>query len=138
MFGLFKRKPQELPKFEEIRTSEFGNKYFGRAKPWDWLNEEMIHVFDPSTAKWITMDPWFQQIYLAAEGKMTLLEFAINIAKMYSKRQGIPEGLDTMLLAYFRQLHNDMKLLKLSLQPFELEKNHKLTMSEYGKLKENN
>lgn len=136
MLGFFKKKPLELPEFKAIRGSEFGNKYFGRAKPWDWLDNEMIHIIDPKSLKHITMDPWFQQIYLRAEGKETLLEFAQNIAQMYSRREGIPEGLDEMLLDFFNQMYSDLELLKIEDQPFELEINYKLTISEFKKLKE--
>lgn len=136
MFGLFKKKNTELPTFEAIRNSALCNLYFGRCKPWNWLNDEMIYVIDPHSAKHITMDPWFQQIYLRAEGQITFLQFAEKMAGMYSKREGIPNGLDEMFLNFFEKMCNEEQLLKTSDTPFELEINYKLTMSEYAKWKE--
>ncbi len=68
MFGIFKKKPKELPKFDFLHSYEKKHKYFIRTLQWDWLNEEMIHLFDNKSPRVITMDEWPQQIYLDADG----------------------------------------------------------------------
>jgi hypothetical protein len=138
MFNLFKKKNNSLPAFEKLQKSEYKDLYFGRIRPWNWLNDEHIYIVEVETLRHVTMDPWYQLIYLAADGNHTLSEFVYKTASMYSRREGIPNELDETILECFTKLVEEMKYLKTSESPFELEINHKLTMKEYEKFKNSN
>lgn len=57
--AFFKKKKNELPSFDYMENSFMRDKYFCRTLQWDFLNAEMIHIFDHkgSTPRMITMDP---------------------------------------------------------------------------------
>ena len=67
----------EIPKSELIEQSPFKNKYLVRLKPWDWLTKTEIYIMSKRDKKpaMITMDPWPQEIYLSANGQITVSEF---------------------------------------------------------------
>lgn len=113
MFGLFKKKNQEMPPFNDLNNSAWKGKYFVRLAPWDWLNREMIHVFDLNSPRVITMDPWAQIVYLEADGQKTVHEFVYQMASKYSADEKIPDELDKTILEVMESLLND-KLIELS------------------------
>lgn len=112
MFGIFKREKREMPPFDDLNNSPLKGKYFIRLAPWDWLNQEMIHVFDPNSPRVITMDPWVQIIYLEADGQKTVHEIVYQMASSYSPNEAIPRELDKQIIYVIESLLND-KLVEL-------------------------
>ncbi|MEW7291329.1 hypothetical protein [Aquimarina sp. 2304DJ70-9] len=113
MFGIFKKKPKVLPNFEFLTGYAEKNKYFVRTLQWDWLNEEMIHLFDNKSPRVITMDEWPQQIYLDADGQKTIEEYIIWIANKYSRGQ-VPSTLDKDIILMIEDLIEDGEMIKLT------------------------
>lgn len=112
MFNIFRRKKEEAHRFEKLENSEWKDKYFVRTMQWDWLNETMIHVFDNKRPRMITMDPWFQQVFLDAEGRKTVKEYVLWMADQYKKGQ-IPKELDETILKVISDLINDGRMIEL-------------------------
>jgi len=112
MFGIFKRKKREMPPFDDLNNSQLRDKYFIRLAPWDWLNQEMIHVFDLNSPRVITMDPWVQIIYLEADGQKTVHELVYQMASSYSRNEAIPHELDKQIIYVIDSLLKD-KLIEL-------------------------
>lgn len=99
-----------MPHFDALDNSSLKGKYFIRLAPWDWLNQEMIHVFDLNSPRVITMDPWLQVVYLHADGQKTIQEFVFEIASTY--KETVPDGLDKCILEVVESLLND-RLIEL-------------------------
>ena len=99
--------------FEKINQSELKDKYFARTEKWDWLNNEMIHVMDSKSPRMITFDPWPQQIYLDAEGKMTVEEYILDFATKYPENQ-IPFELPNTILEQLNILIYVEKIVEIS------------------------
>ena len=112
MFGIFKRKKREMPPFDDLNNSPLRGKYFIRLAPWDWLTQEMIHVFDLNSPRVITMDPWVQIIYLEADGQKTVHEVVHQMASSYSPNEAIPHELDKQIIHVIESLLKD-KLIEL-------------------------
>ena len=112
MFGLFKRKKREMPPFADLNSSPLRDKYIIRLAPWDWLNRDMIHVFDLNSPRVITMDPWVQVIYLEADGQKTIHEIVYQMASGYRRNEAIPNELDKQILYVVDSLLRD-KLIEL-------------------------
>lgn len=114
MFSFFKKKKNELPSFDYMENSFMRDKYFCRTLQWDFLNAEMIHIFDHkgSTPRMITMDPWLQQVYLDADGQKTVKEYILEMANLYAP-QPIPENLDKEIIGVLEELIKDGELVKL-------------------------
>src|SRR2546430_1194553 len=94
MFNLFNKK--QLPLFEHLYLSEYQNKYFVRIAEWDWLNKENITVYDSYQPRMLTLDPWPQLVFVAANGQMTVKEYVYYMAGKYSG--SVPEILDKTIL----------------------------------------
>ena len=68
MLKLFKFN-KKIPSFDYLKDYKSQNLYFRRIASWAWLNNDMIFVMDPNAPRFITLDPWPQKIFLAAEGQ---------------------------------------------------------------------
>ena len=112
MFSLFKKKRIELPEFEELKTSKIRDSYFIRRATWDWLDRETINVVDPNAPRVLTLDPWLQTIFLAANGQITITEFTNSMATKYGSKSSIPDGLDRTILGEIQKLV-DLKIVEL-------------------------
>lgn len=112
MFGIFKKTRKELPNFEYLNNYSDRGKYFVRTLQWDWLNEEMIHLFDNKSPRVITMDEWPQQIYLDADGKKTIEEYILSMANQYSRGQ-VPATLDKDMILMIEDLIEDGEMIRL-------------------------
>ncbi|MBQ4819318.1 hypothetical protein [Aquimarina sp. MMG016] len=95
------------------------HKYFIRTLQWDWLNEEMIHLFDNKSPRVITMDEWPQQIYLDADGQKTIEEYIIWMANKYGRGQ-VPTTLDKDMILMIEDLIGDGEIIKLTDEKTEL------------------
>ena len=111
MFGIFKRKPKVLPKFEYLESYLNKDKYFVRTLQWDWLNKREIHLFDNKSPRIITMGEWPQQIYLDADGKRTVSEYILWMANQFGNGK-VPEDLDKSMIQTMEDLIEDGEMLK--------------------------
>jgi len=103
MFSFFKRKPN-YPSFTALQSFQKKDAYFIRVAQWYWLNDEMITIIDPHNARMLTMDPWPQLVFLAANGQMTVQEYVHYMADKYSGT--IPAELDKTILHELEKLEN--------------------------------
>ncbi len=71
---------------EFICSYDNRDKYFIRTKPWDWLNEKEIYVTDKvdGSPKMLTFGFWSQEIYLDANGQITVTELINLVRKQYN------------------------------------------------------
>ena len=95
MFGIFKNK-KEHPAFDTLNNFNKKDFYFIRVTPWDWLNKEIITVFDPHNSRVFTLDAWPQYIFIAANGQMTVQEYVYYMADKYKGK--IPDELDQTII----------------------------------------
>ena len=105
------------------------DKYFARTKPWDWLNEKEIYVAGKvdGKPKMITFEFWPQEIYLDANGKITVRQL-IDVAKQQylDSNMSIPKELDKIIIECLDSLVHELKIVefsdnKINLRP-EIEK----------------
>ncbi|MBB6498313.1 hypothetical protein [Pedobacter cryoconitis] len=134
MFGeFFKRKKISVPEFQALEASLLKDKYFIRVKPWDWLNKKEIYVASKLNDRptMITMDFWPQEIYLSADGQITVSEF-IHIAakKFIDNNHPAPEHLDAELIEQLEALVNEMKIVELKVARTDLNPIVVLPMSK--------
>lgn len=103
-----------MPSFDYVENSSMKDKYFCRTLQWDWLNEELIHLFDHKGTKprVVTMDPWFQEVYLEADGQKTVKEYILWMASLYQS-EPIPENLDREIIEVMEGLIKDGDLIQL-------------------------
>ncbi|WP_010518577.1 hypothetical protein [Croceivirga radicis] len=125
MFGIFKKKPKELPNFEFLKNYQDKEKYFIRTMQWDWLDDKMIHAIDNKSPRMITMGEWPQQIFLDADGQKTIEEYVIWMANQFSHGK-VPENFDESMILTIEDLIADGEMLRLVNEktklPYYLEK----------------
>lgn len=95
MFNLF-RSNKKPPAFSKLQTYEFREFYFRRIAQWSWMGEKTIFVIDPNAPRFITMDPWPQKIFMAADGQSTISDYVHSVAKKYRGR--VPDLLDATII----------------------------------------
>lgn len=112
MFGLFKKKPKELPTFHFLQNYQNKKKYFIRTLQWDWLDDKMIHAYDNKSPRMITMGEWPQQIFLDADGQKTIEEYVIWMASQFSQGK-VPDNFDESMILTIEDLITDGEMLRL-------------------------
>ena len=67
--------------------------YFSRTTPWSRLGDQIVahDSITPQAPRMVTMEPWHQQVFLAADGEHTIGEFVDHMSKLYEG--GAPPGL---------------------------------------------
>src|SRR4051812_21411650 len=100
MFNLFKRH-KKYPPFETLKQYDKQYHYFLRIAEWDWLDKENIYVVAPSNPRMLTVNPWGQWVFMAANGQMTVTEYVLYMAEKYTGE--IPAILDKTIID---ELHN--------------------------------
>lgn len=95
MFNLF-RLNRKIPEFDRLKGYQFQNYYFRRIAPWAWQDKFTIFVIDPNAPRFITMDPWPQKIFIAANGQLTISDYVYAVAREY--RGKVPELLDGTII----------------------------------------
>lgn len=124
MFNLFKSS-KKLPAFPTLSAFAHKSQYFRRTASWTSNGKDII-VADSHRPRIITMDPWPQIIFIAADGQMTIEQYVHYIAKQYSGK--VPEELDVTIINEIQSLLNE-KLIELCEtqqrpeQPFDLPGN---------------
>eukprot|EP01132_Coremiostelium_polycephalum_P018882 gene18882-22486_t len=95
---LFQKKKVSMPVFESLEASTTKDMFFVRLKPWDWLTEKEIY-----------------QIYLFANGQVTVSEFIHSMAKRFLDwNNPVPENFDRILLEEFEALVNEVKIVEFT------------------------
>ncbi|WP_298900261.1 hypothetical protein [uncultured Psychroserpens sp.] len=119
--------------FEALESSEIKDSYFYRNSKWDWLNNDMIHVFDNERPRVITMDPWPQKVFLDALGQQTVEEYILSVANEYPKNQA-PKELDQVILKQLEDLAYGENVITISSSPFALNASILNPMTEEGNI----
>lgn len=129
----FKKKNTDKVRFLIMESSPLKDKYFIRIKPWDWLNKEQIYVASKIEDKptMITMDFWAQEIYLDADGQITVSELLEIAAKQYiDAKMAIPDNLDLILISELESLVNELKIVEFTDVKTTIPLNISLPMSK--------
>jgi hypothetical protein len=95
MFNLFKSN-KKLPPFPFLASFPDKTRYFLRAASWMWTSESQIIAIDQHAPRIVTMDPWPQLIFLAAEGQKTIEEYVYHMAEQYIGK--VPAKLDETII----------------------------------------
>lgn len=105
---------------ESLKYEVIKDQYFYRTEKWDWLSNDMIHVYDSTRPRMITMDPWPQEVYLDAIGNVTVREYIRDFFNRYPEGQA-PEGLKENIIEVLTGLAVEESLVKFSDVPVTLE-----------------
>ncbi len=67
--------------------------YFSRAATWLLMGEQVVvhDSFSPKAPRMITMEPWHEVVFMAADGEHTVGQFVAQMGAQYSG--GTPAGL---------------------------------------------
>ncbi|WP_282075349.1 hypothetical protein [Maribacter aquivivus] len=128
MFNFFKKKIS-APEFEFIKSYPHKDKYFSRIKKWDWLNAEQINLFEKDQTgkiKIITMDYWSQEMFLDADGKITIQEYLNVLVKQFQdSKMKIPKDLDEFMIETLWSLKTDLSAIEFTNSPIEINSEFK-------------
>ena len=117
MFNIFRRNiGREYPEFESLNQYSDRDKYFWRTKKWYWHTGKEIAVID--MPRFITLDPWPQQVFLDATGQKTIGEYIHFLASKYSGK--IPTELDETVIHQIKKLLQE-SIISLSSEPQQLD-----------------
>jgi len=95
MFKLFKTN-KKLPPFAVLKAFPDKDKYFRRIASWVESGDYGIIVTDPNAPRIITMDPWPQLVFLAADGQRTIEQYIYYMAGQYTGK--VPDKLDETII----------------------------------------
>ena len=101
MLKLFKFN-KKLPAFDRLKSFDQRNQYFRRKASWSWVDTNTICVIDPNRPRILTMDPWPQIVFLAANGQRTIEEYVFEVADRYTGK--IPDQLDETIIYQIQKL----------------------------------
>jgi len=77
------------------------NNYFVRCACYEMMGEHIV-VVDPKSPRVITLDPWLEVIFAAADGQRTLEQFIEKLKTQYAG--GAPVGLEEQTLQLMQKL----------------------------------
>lgn len=133
MFNFFKRN-KEIPSFNFIETYPKKDMYFSRNKKWNWLNGKKIFLADKDSdgkTKMISLDYWFQEMFLDADGQKTISEYLkVLINQFQESNMKIPSDLDQFMIETLESLNVDLNAIKFTSFPGELDIEFDKPMSE--------
>jgi len=112
----FNKKKVSMPEFPGLESSTLKDKFFVRIRPWDWLTEKEIYVAAKLNDRptMITMEYWPQQVYLLADGQITVSEFIHIVANRFIKfNNPVPDNFDVDLLEVIEEMVNEMNIIKI-------------------------
>ena len=80
------------------------NQYFSRAATWHRLDGRLVvhDSFSPRAPRMITMEPWFEVAFMAADGRQTVGEFVRHTGSQY--QGGTPPGLREQIHGIIHEL----------------------------------
>lgn len=117
---LFGQKPKVSGLVENYDKRDW---YIARTKPWSWLNEREIYVAAKvgDRPKMITFDFWSQEIYLDANGQITVREL-VEVAKQQyvDSNMQIPVELEKIIIDSLESLVYELKIVEFSKSPINL------------------
>lgn len=93
---------RKYPPFTALAGYVNNNAYFIRVAQWYWLENNIIAVIDPHNPRMLSMDPWPQSVFLAAEGQKTISEYIYAVADEYTG--DIPGQLDQTIIEEIEKL----------------------------------
>lgn len=81
--------------------------YFSRCATWDQMGDQLVvhDSFSPKAPRMITMEPWHQVAFSAADGEHTVEEFIAEMASQYEN--GAPPGLAQQIQRIISELLNE-------------------------------
>ncbi len=133
MFNFLKKKIL-VPEFEFIKSYPHKDKYFSRTKKWDWLNSEQINLFekdDEGKVKMTTMDFWSQEMFLDANGQITIEEYLNVLIKQFQdSKMKIPTDLDEFMTETLWSLKTELSAIEFTDSPIEVKAEFKNPMTE--------
>lgn len=104
-----------LPQLHYLSNYVNKDKFFVRTAPWDWLNKKEIYIASKIDDKpaMITMDFWPQEIFLDANGQITVAEL-INIAceQFIKSSIEIPQNVDEYLINELEKLVSKLQIVE--------------------------
>jgi hypothetical protein len=95
---------QPAPKPGTVEEVCLDSQYFSRCATWSRLDDQIV-VHDsvsPQAPRMITMDPWPQMVFMAADGVHTVDEFVEHMGNQYEG--GPPDGLREQIHAILDEL----------------------------------
>ena len=93
-----------------------GNKHFIRAATYDLVDGKLV-VTDPHRPRMITMDPWPEMLFAAADGQRTVAQFTAELKQQWG--DGAPADLSEQVAAQLGPLVEE-GLVKLVDHPQDL------------------
>jgi hypothetical protein len=95
------------------------NQYFSRAATWNIMDKHLVvhDSFSPNAPRMITMEPWHEVVFSAADGQHTIEQFVQHMGQQYP--QGMPKGLREQICQIIDELIGE-GILRLHNEPKEL------------------
>ena len=133
MFSFFKNR-RELPEFDFIKSYPEKDKYFVRIKKWNWINSEQISLLEKDSngkIKMTTMDYWYQEMFLDADGQKTISEYlSVLIKQFQDSKMEIPTDLDSFMVETLLSLKTDLNAIEFMDSPTEIKTEFKNPIKE--------
>ena len=130
---LFNKK-KTLPEFDFIKSYSYKDKYFSRSKKWNWLNSEQISLVEKDEdgkIKMTTMEYWSQEMFLDADGKVSIAEYLTVLIKQFQdSNMEIPDDLDVFMTEILWSLKTDLNAIEFTDIPIELKMEFKNPIKE--------
>ena len=121
----FLKKKKTIPEFEFIKSYEFKDKYFSRTKKWTWIKQDQVALLEKDENGKIiatTMEYWFQEMFLDADGKRTISEYLNVLIKQFQEsKMEIPNDLDVFMTETLWSLKTDLNAITFSDLSVELK-----------------
>jgi len=104
--------PTAAPDIEEVsnvagddaNVSAIGRRYFIRDAAYDLIGGRVV-VTDRHRPRVVTLDPWLEVIFAAADGQRTVDQFVTELEAGYA--DGAPDGLAAQTARFVQSLEND-------------------------------
>jgi len=135
--GIFNRifkQNSTKPEFDFIKSYEYKDKYFLRIKKWNWINSEQISLIEKGEngkIKTTTMEYWFQEMFLDADGQKTIIEYLEILIKQFQEsKMEVPDDLDIFMTETLWSLKTELNAIEFADIPIELKTEHKKPLEE--------
>jgi hypothetical protein len=99
-----------------VNANEMDDLFFSRAATWNWMDKKLVvhDSFSSKAPRMITMEPWHEVVFMAADGTHTVDEFVRHMGSQYAG--GVPPGLREQIHGIIRELVTE-GILKVHDQP---------------------
>jgi hypothetical protein len=97
-------------------TKEVGRSYFIRVATYDIVDGHVV-IYDPNHARVVTLDPWPESLFAAADGQRTVDEFVAKVRSEWGP--GVPANLAWQAVTQLLRLAKE-GLVTLTDKPQEL------------------